>query len=232
MSKRPETIHLEELLHKDTRNGRFYGCEEVTIGFMNNGHGNEIVDYMTMDSKGTLKCYELKVTMEDLKSKAKKSWYGHYNYLVTIDDIWKKIKDNLEDYIPAGVGVIVGGKTCLSSVKKATKKKITSEQETMLKESLVRSMYWKMIKYKDAIDPVKVKELNQRVRRAEKEKQMYLDRALESERIISDYETYKYLNTGKDIELKQLAKKEKEKWREADKQKRIEAMKERQVQAL
>jgi hypothetical protein len=70
MAKRKETVELENALIKNTREKRIYGCEEITIGFYNGGKGNEIVDFMTMDSKGIIKCYEIKVTLEDLKSKA------------------------------------------------------------------------------------------------------------------------------------------------------------------
>lgn len=59
MAKRQETLDIETALQKDTRIKRIYGCEEITIGFYNNGHGNEIVDFMTMDSKGIIKCYEI-----------------------------------------------------------------------------------------------------------------------------------------------------------------------------
>lgn len=68
MAKRRETLEIEETLRQMCKKRGIYGCEEVTIGFYNNGHGNEIVDFCTMDSKGVLRCYEIKVTMPDLKS--------------------------------------------------------------------------------------------------------------------------------------------------------------------
>lgn len=55
MAKRQETLEIEAALQKDTQTKRIYGCEEITIGFYNNGHGNEIVDFMTMDSKSCMK---------------------------------------------------------------------------------------------------------------------------------------------------------------------------------
>ena len=146
--KRQDTIDLENALHKQTREKRIYGCEEITIGFANNnfgGRGKEIVDFMTMDSKGTIKCYEIKVTLQDLKSSAKKSWYGHYNYLVVSKELYNQVGD-FSKYISKDVGIIVG--VCLESVKRATKNNIGDKYETMLKESMIRSMYWKMDKYK------------------------------------------------------------------------------------
>lgn len=109
---------------------------------------------MTMDSKGIIKCYELKVTIQDLKSSAKKSWYGHYNYLVVSVELYSSIFD-WNQYIPDHVGIIVGSpgrksERHLESARKSKKCEISPGIETMLKESMVRSMYWKMEKYKDA----------------------------------------------------------------------------------
>ena len=52
--KTKETLEIEDQLRKMCRKKRLYGCEEVTIGFYNSGHGNEICDFMTMDSKGII----------------------------------------------------------------------------------------------------------------------------------------------------------------------------------
>lgn len=60
MAKRKETLEIENILNEMYKKKRLYGCEEVTIGFYNNGHVNKIVDFCTMDSKGILRCYEIK----------------------------------------------------------------------------------------------------------------------------------------------------------------------------
>lgn len=216
--KRKETLELESALTKDTANKRIYGCEEITIGFYNSGHGNEIVDFMTMDSKGIIKCYELKVTLQDLKSKAKKSWYGHYNYLVTTKELYDKI-ENWDDYIPRDVGIIIGGmgfrgEPCLENRRKPKKQNISKEQEMMLKESMVRSIYWKMRKYQNAQNLEIHKKLKQELNAANKEKNRYYERAVQAERIIDEIENYTYGLTGKDISLKETAKELKEQYRE------------------
>lgn len=212
MSKRQDTISLENALIKQTRKKRIYGCEEITIGFYNNGHGNEVVDFMTMDSKGIIKCYELKVTLQDLKSTAKKSWYGHYNYLVVNKELYEQVSD-WDEYITNNVGIIVG--ECLESKRKAKRCDISSETEIMIKESMIRSMFWKMQKYKDAQSLDKQRQLQSKIRRLEREKDNAYDRALKAERIISDYETYKWYNERVDIDLAAMAKAEKEKYRES-----------------
>jgi hypothetical protein len=214
MAKRQDTIALENALIKQTRQKRIYGCEEITIGFYNNGHGNEIVDFMTMDSKGIIKCYELKVTIQDLKSNAKKSWYGHYNYLVVSRELYNKV-DNWNDYIPKHIGIIVG--EGLESCRKAQKCEVTTETEIMLKESMIRSMFYKMQKYKDAQSLEKQKEYKYVIRKLEKDRDYYYQEMCRYSHIISDYENYKSLNDGIDIQLSVLAKAEKEKYRESRK---------------
>lgn len=167
---------------------------------------------MTMDFKGIIKCYELKVTLQDLKSFAKKSWYGHYNYLVVSRELYDNVSD-WNEYIPKHIGIIVG--EYLESRRKAKKCDVSTETEIMLKESMIRSMYWKMQKYKDAQSIEKQKQLQSKIRRLEHEKESIRDRALKAERIISDYETYKWYNDGVDVDLAEMAKAEKEKYRES-----------------
>ena len=211
ISKRQDTLSLENALIKSTKQKRIYGCEEITIGFNNNGHGNEVVDFMTMDSKGIIKCYELKVTLQDLKSDAKKSWYGHYNYLVVSRELYNKVAD-WDEYIKEHIGIIVG--EYLESKRKAKRCEVSTETEIMLKESMIRSMFWKMQKYKDAQSIEKQKQLQSKIRNLERENENIRERALKSERIINEYETYKWYNDGVDADLAALAKAEKEKYRE------------------
>ncbi len=169
---------------------------------------------MTMDSKGIIKCYELKVTLQDLKSDAKKSWYGHYNYLVVSRELYDKVSD-WDKYIPKHIGIIVG--ECLESRRKAQRREVSTETEIMLKESMIRSMFWKMQKYKDAQSIEKQKQLQSKIKSLEREKESIRERALKAERIISDYEAYKWYNDGVDIDLTALAKEEKEKYLESRK---------------
>lgn len=218
MGKRPETIFLENCLHAYTKKERIYGCEEVTIGFANGGKGNEIVDFMTMDSKGVLKCYEIKVTLQDLKSRAKKSWYGHYNYLVITKELYDEVQD-WDEFIPKGIGLIIGGTgyfgtLCLNSMRRASLKELTPSEEIMLKESMIRSMFYKMSKYKDATDPDEIRKRNKKESELKQENVKLRYRAETAENIISDYEYFHQLNTGESLDLKEMAKAEKETWKE------------------
>lgn len=149
--KREETLRLETALYEYSKERHVYGCTEVTIGFFNNGHGDERVDFMTMDPKGIIRCYEIKVSKQDLSSKAKKSFYGHYNYLVVTEDLYRQISD-WSDYISKDIGIIVWECPWLPLVieRKPKKCDIPAKTEIMLKESLIRSLYWKMTKLEEA----------------------------------------------------------------------------------
>ena len=166
MAKTMITKNIENALNNMCRSKRLYGCEEVTIGFPNNGHGNEIVDFMTMESKG-IRCYEIKISLPDLKSKAKKSWYGHYNYLVVTEDLYNKVSD-WSIYIPEHIGIMVYSANGLSCKRKPVKKELSSPEQLMIKEGLIRSLTWKMWKYKDSGDPIRLRKLQAEIREWQK----------------------------------------------------------------
>lgn len=208
MAKRKETLEIENILHSMCEKKRIYGCEEVTIGFYNNGHGNEVVDFCTMDSKGMLRCYEIKVTLADLKSKAKKSWYGHYNYLFVTTKLYEKICENLDEYIPEYVGVVVPYDASWSAgiqvMKNPKKQDISKEQETMLKESMIRSMYYKMNKYKESSDTSVISKLRSELRKSEKERKKYFDEATTNRFVLDRIERALRIYYGREIDLQEL----------------------------
>ena len=95
--KREETKIIEQVLYgnlfgTNPKLAKEYGTEEVTIGFARGGRINnkiEIVDFLSYDMKKDLfRCFEIKVSMSDFKSKAAKSWQGNYNYLVLSEELY------------------------------------------------------------------------------------------------------------------------------------------------
>lgn len=147
MAKTEETLNLERNIKIATLKIGVFGCLEVTIGF----GGKERVDYMTYDTKGIFRCYEIKVSKSDFHSPHKNSFVGHYNYYV----LTKELYDQVADEIPDWVGCYVGQ----SCVKKPKKQDIDSKVYTcrktvngrstevstpwtdMLKDSFIRSLY-------------------------------------------------------------------------------------------
>ena len=112
---------------------------------------------------------EDKVTMADLKSNAKLSWYGHYNYLVIGGELLDKL-DIVKLLTPKEIGILDNN---LSAIRRPKLKGIHDKTETMLKESLVRSMYHKMNKYKRTQDIDEYKKLESKVKRIERERNKY-----------------------------------------------------------
>lgn len=141
------TDQLEKAIRRATRKMGVFGCFEVTIGFF----GKERVDYMTYDTKGIFRCYEIKASKSDFHSGAAKSFVGHYNYYVLTHSLYKEVQDE----IPPEIGIYVG-EVCY---KKARRQDIDSKTYSMrrsiggkstevtipwtdmLKESLIRSLY-------------------------------------------------------------------------------------------
>ena len=127
MGKTEETLQLEKSIFRATKKTGVFGCFEVTIGFF----GKERVDYMTYDTKGIFRCYEIKTSVSDFRSKSKNTFCGHYNYYVLTKEVYEKVKDE----IPKHVGVFANG--CF--YKKPIKQKL-DVSETILKNSMIRSL--------------------------------------------------------------------------------------------
>ena len=212
MTKTRETVALEEALKEQSRVKREYGCTEVTIGFKHDGLGDEIADYMSMDADGIFKCYELKVSLSDLASDNKLSWYGDYNYLVVSDHLLAR-NPSWGNYIPPYVGILSG--TSLKVKRKAKKKEISEEQRAMLKDSLIRSVYWKMEQYNNAANPEEYKNLKKQLELKEQE---LLEVQRANERIVwtyEDYETwYRKNHNDPSFSIEQEAKEERRQYAE------------------
>ncbi|EJA1888684.1 hypothetical protein MWQ97_001916 [Staphylococcus pseudintermedius] len=135
--KSNKTIAAERYLYNLLLKGKLnvYGCHEVTIGIEPLKKGREIVDFLTYDSKNVFRAYEIKVTKEDLKSTAKLSFVGHYNYLVLTEELYKEVKDT--NLIPFNVGLVVVGK---GVIKKSGRKTLNMSDNIKLLESLMRSL--------------------------------------------------------------------------------------------
>lgn len=145
--KTEDTLKLEKQIRQATHKMGVFQCFEVTIGYA----GDERVDFMTYDTKGIFRCYELKVSKADFHSNAAVSFVGHYNYYVLTRDLYNQVKDEIPDW----VGVYVGD----YCIKKAKKQDLSNKEYRMrrtingrstevvipwidlLKESMIRSLY-------------------------------------------------------------------------------------------
>lgn len=150
MAKSETTVALERAIYKQTKKLGVFGCFEVTIGW----YGKERVDYMTLDTKGVFRCYEVKASVSDFRSKAKKTFVGHFNYFVLTDELYEKVKNE----VPSHVGVYVYGRL----VKRAKKQELTI-LEDVLKNSLVRSLSREAHKVYESENPLRIVEMERRI---------------------------------------------------------------------
>jgi hypothetical protein len=127
MAKSEVTLQLEESIYRATQKQGTFGCFEVTIGWF----GSERVDYLTYDTKGTWRCYEIKASVKDFRSPAAKTFIGHFNYFVMPQEVYNAVHNE----IPDGIGVIVNG----ASLIRAKRRKLKVE-ESILYGSMIRSL--------------------------------------------------------------------------------------------
>lgn len=154
------TKELEKAIVKRTSKQGTFGVLECTIGW----YGKEIVDYITYDTNGVFRCYEIKCSLSDFHSKASKTFIGNYNYYVLTKELYEQVKDEIPDYI----GIYVFD----DLVKKAKWKALRCPEylnteraaSDVLKDSMIRSLSREAMKlYKsddDALIQQKEREIN------------------------------------------------------------------------
>lgn len=125
--KTTKTIELENKLYQSTQKLGVFGCFEVTIGWF----GKERVDYMTYDTKGIWRCYEIKVSKTDFHSKAHNTFVGNFNYYVMPKELYEEVKEE----IPSHIGIHCGD----YCIKNAKKQELGVNVE-VLKDSFIRSL--------------------------------------------------------------------------------------------
>jgi len=161
--KTDDTKRLETAIRNATNKQGVFGCFEVTIGW----YGKERVDYMTYDTKGVFRCYEIKVTKADFRSRCHNSFVGHMNYYVLPSDLYEEVKEE----IPGHIGVYIERSGAVYSVKKAKRQKV--ENTDMLKDSLIRSLCREVTKQIQSGDPLRIERKNRELSQMKRERDNY-----------------------------------------------------------
>ena len=128
--KTEETIRLEQAIKEKYCTPWQFGIHEVTLGF----GGRERADFMTISTNDVVRCFEIKVSMSDLHSKAKLTFCGHYNYLVAPYDIAAAAMEML----PSHVGILYGNR--LEPLRNPSLMEVSPEMLSIIKSSLIRSL--------------------------------------------------------------------------------------------
>ena len=131
------TKKIEYLIFKHTDKIGVSGCREVKMGTLKTREfltgEEEFVDYMTITSDGEITCYEIKSSIDDLKSCARLSFLGHRNFLVLPSDLYRQVESQrwflgkLENH---SIGVITVDDTNKLQIVKKCKKKKTSNRNS------------------------------------------------------------------------------------------------------
>ena len=147
MAKTDLTKAVEKAVLEHNDKMGIFSCVEVPIGhlqFSNVGITDkiELVDVMTYESNSTIRCWEIKVSLSDLKSKAALSFFGDYNYLVLPEELYKEARNKglMSDFFWQGIGVFVFLNGKLYCEKKAKKKSVDLGVKQLLLESMTRAL--------------------------------------------------------------------------------------------
>ena len=173
MGKSKETNRLEKLIYDVTKKQGVFGCFEVTIGWF----GKERVDYLTYDTKGVWRCYEIKVSKQDFYSEAAKTFVGHYNYFVLTQTLYESVKSDIPDHI----GVYVENEL----VKRARKQSLSIE-ESILEKSMIRSLSREQEKLMKSENIEHLNKLKQTIKRLEVEYRNEHRRAIHYQKAICE----------------------------------------------
>lgn len=161
--KTEETKCLEMAIFNATSKQGVFGCFEVTIGWF----GKERVDYMTYDTKGVFRCYEIKVTKADFHSPCHNSFVGHMNYYVLPESLYEEVKEEIPDF----VGVYVARSGSAYSVKKAKRKPV--DDVDVLKDSMIRSLCREVTKQIHSGDTLRIERKNREISQLRRDRDNY-----------------------------------------------------------
>lgn len=154
LSTRQETTkmlseYLEHFLnpHNDPR---IYTAREVTFDYAS-AHRIR-VDYMRFLPKnnsadgieqGVFYCYEIKSSGEDFHSPNGHNFLGDYNYYVMPEEVYKQVKEEIQERYNGYVGVYVpewNGLSCIKKARKKERERSTAEMLLMMFRSSNREL--------------------------------------------------------------------------------------------
>ena len=162
--KTEETIKLEHEIWKATINQGTFGVLECTLGWF----GKERVDYITYNTKGEFRCYEIKISKSDFHSKAHNSFVGNFNYYV----MPKVLYDEVKDEIASDIGIWIDGNKC---IKKAKRQDLKIDEQ-ILKDSIIRSLCREVNKSMKSQDVELITKKDRDINRLKKDCKNYKDK--------------------------------------------------------
>lgn len=174
MSKSDITKQLERSIKSATSKMGTFGCFEVTV---NNNGNDERIDYLTYETKGTWRCYEIKSSLSDFNSSAAHTFIGHFNYYVMTQELYEQVKER----IPKHIGVYVYG-WC----EKKPKKQELQLDHNHLMYCMMRSLYHRHEKLSKSTNEEVINKYNRRISKLENQKISYYKQLRDLESAVAE----------------------------------------------
>jgi len=137
--KSQKTKDIEGALANHLSRLGLYGVPEVSLDgdpWIRRSEKQGIVDYITVDTHGIIRCYEIKVSMADFRSSNKVTFVGDYNYYVVPNVMAQPVLNALTD--PA-IGIISVGDDLTVRFYKKAQRKIPQIALARAKEAMFRA---------------------------------------------------------------------------------------------
>ena len=124
------TKEIENIAYNYLWKKGWYGVFEVAIprAIVNKYH-RERVDFLTYETTGIYRAYEIKRNKADFYSGCAWSWIGNYNYFIMPYELYYEVKDDVPDGI--GVWIIREHSKNMECVKKPKRRELLCGHEAM-----------------------------------------------------------------------------------------------------
>lgn len=156
------TKDIENIAYNYLWKKGWYGVFEVAVprAIINKYH-RERVDFLTYETSGVYRAYEIKISKSDFYSGCAWSWIGNYNYFIMPYDLYCEVKND----IPEGIGVWVVREYSknMECIKRPKRRDLICSHEDMM-FALMQAMSREYKKYRK----IKEKETKNSVKRKRK----------------------------------------------------------------
>jgi len=151
------TKEIEHVAYKHFSKIGWYGCFEVAIprAIIEKYH-RERVDFLTYETSGIWRAYEIKRNKQDFYSGHAWSWIGHYNYFIMPKELYNEVKEDIPDGIGVWCVYECGKRKWMECEKKPRKRELLCSHEDML-FALMQSLSREYKKYRKILEKKNIK---------------------------------------------------------------------------
>ena len=144
------TKEIENIAYNYLWKKGWYGVFEVAIprAIVNKYH-RERVDFLTYETTGVYRAYEIKRNKSDFYSGCAWSWIGNYNYFIMPYELYYEVKDNIPDGI--GVWIVREYSKNMECVKKPKRRELLCSSDDMM-FAMMQSMSREYKKYRKLLE--------------------------------------------------------------------------------